>query len=120
LLLIVVNVEGLIGSLPLHCEQCFIFQFPDVARVASIIPWQISIELANLFQETLKTVANRHKCGDTIPKKSKFSVAFWRIVFLKNREFVTEYFFFRRLCRHLAIFRQKKSHCEGTLIYIYI
>jgi hypothetical protein len=33
---------------------------------------QISTELANLFQETLKTVASRHKCGDTIPKKPVF------------------------------------------------
>ncbi len=58
---------------------------------------------------------------DRVTLRIKFSVVFWRIVFLKNREFVTEYYsFFRRLCRHLAIFRQKKSHCEGTLIYIYI
>ncbi len=36
------------------------------------IPRQISIELANLFQETPKTVASRQKCAETIPKKLLF------------------------------------------------
>jgi len=49
-----------------------------------------------------------------------FSVAFWLICFLKNREVVTEYSFFRRLCRHLAILRPKKSLIVRELYYIYI
>jgi hypothetical protein len=109
LLLIVVNVEGLIGSLPLHCEQCFIFQFPDVARVASIIPWQISIELANLFQETLKTVANRHKCGDTIPKNLVF-YHFLTIFFLKKKNLWKNIPFSENYVTISLFFTQKTNH----------
>jgi hypothetical protein len=68
---------------------------------------QISTELANLFQQTLKSVASRHKCGDTIPKKPVFCRFFLQL-FLKNKEFVTKYSVFRKLCHHLAVFRPKK------------
>jgi hypothetical protein len=55
----------------------------------------------------VKTVASRHKCGDTIPKKTVLC-RFLANFFLKNREFATEYSVFRKLCRHLAIFAKNK------------
>jgi hypothetical protein len=50
------------------------------------------------------------------PQENQFSAAFWRIFFLKNREYATEYSVIRRLCRYLAIFRPKKSLCATSIV----
>lgn len=42
------------------------------------------------------------------PKKSVFLSLFGEL-FSKNREFVTKYFIFRKLCHHLAMFCQEKT-----------
>ncbi len=51
------------------------------------------------------------------PPQNQFSVAFWRICFLfKNREFAAEYSVFRKLCRHLAIFRKTNNRWFSALL----
>jgi hypothetical protein len=87
----IVKIQKLIQNI--DCYQYFCFQFPDVARVANIHR-QIWTKLANLLQKTLKTVARRHKCGDTIHKKPVFC-CFLANFFLKNREFAIEFSVFR-------------------------
>jgi len=62
----------------------FFFQFPDGARVASI-PRQIWTSLVTLFQGTLKPVASRHKCGNTLPQKNYFLLLVRRFVFKEKR-----------------------------------
>ncbi len=56
----------------------------------------------NLFQGTLKTIASRHKCDNVFPKQ--INLFLLGNVFSKKKEFVIEYYNFRKLCHLLAIF----------------
>jgi hypothetical protein len=49
------------------------------------------------------------------PQKISFFGRFKAIFFLKNREFVTKYSIFRKLCHHLAIFCQEKITNEDLM-----
>jgi hypothetical protein len=67
----------------------------ELQRVANI-PRQISTYQATLlFQGSLKTVASRHLCGNTLPRQNSFLWPF--IVFIKKTVLTTEYFAFRKL-----------------------
>jgi hypothetical protein len=80
---------------PKSHKQCSCFQFLDGANVACILRQSLT-QLATLFQGSLKIVASRHKCGDTLPKKKLKSTSF-RWFFTKIREMIMEYSTFKQL-----------------------
>ncbi len=59
-----------------------------------------------LFQGTLKTISNRHKCDDTLPPKKENLLLLGD---LKTKEFTIKYFVFRKLCHILTNFCPKKK-----------
>jgi hypothetical protein len=65
-----------------------------------------------LFQRTLKTVANSHKCGDTFPQKSSFMVLLNKF-YLKKKEFAAKYFIFRNCLTFRKNFKKKKKNLVG-------
>jgi hypothetical protein len=86
--------------------------FNFTSQLASI-PRQISIKLGILFQGTLKPVASRHKCGDTLLRKKQLSVAFRWIVFQYKRICYIKYSVFI-----WTIFAQKKNRLQGNSTWV--
>jgi hypothetical protein len=81
-------ISGLFRNL---LQQCFSFQFPHGARVASIarqiltgdiVFWKKFYLTGNSFSRTLKCVASRHECGNTLPEKTVVCLKIWA-AFLK-------------------------------------
>lgn len=86
----------------------FLIEVTDRMRVVSKHPWA-DFELT-LFEGTFKTVASRHKCGDTLLKKHRFVSPKLGDFFKKKREIPTQYSVFRTLCCLLLIL------CPKTII----
>jgi hypothetical protein len=59
-----------------------------------------------LFQRTLKTIANRHKCGDTFPEK----IVLWpfKVKLQKNKK-IAKKNSFSELVSHLDNFSKKRK-----------
>jgi hypothetical protein len=64
-------LELSIKFLDLGLRTFFFFQFPNGIQVVSILR-QILTQLETLFQGTLQTVANRHKCDNAFAQKINF------------------------------------------------
>jgi hypothetical protein len=80
-LLHLLDVEELAASRGnLQCpDRCLFRNFLPNGPILASIPRQIQTVFARsatLFQETLKTAARMHKCGDTLPPTNIVLVAF--------------------------------------------